>query len=371
MSDKLRIMNKLGIFCMTLVAMLTLSSCGKGLGIYDDLNPCPEGVKMRFVFDYNLEYANSFPSQVDCLTVFLFDKEGNLVSHRIETTDVLKDENWRMTFDLPAAEYQVVAYGGMECDMSSFSHTIEKENIKKLEDLQALINEDHIGDESKRPNRSLHDHYHGYLPFEVTKGTDYNEYTVKMIRNTNHIRIVLQHLDNTPVDDKDFRFEIVDDNVLMNHLNEVIPYKTVTYTPWAKGTANAGVNGNPVSDEENQQNSSTRVGEPVQVAYAELSTSRLIHKSDFVWSDKEGKSQKGPRLRIIATDCGRIVCDLPLNNYLLLMKSEYYGKMGEQEFLDRASRYNLVFFLDKNNVWVKMNVIVDDWTIHINNINFE
>lgn len=343
------------MLCVALAAMLPFSSCDNGMGVYDDLDPCPSGMKMRFVFDYNLEFANAFPNQVDCLSVYVFDKEGNLVENRTETTEVLADENWRMIFDLPAAEYQVVAYGGLECELASFAHTVEKENVSRIEDLQVLINEEHVGEESTRSSRPLHDLYHGYLACEVTDGLDYNECTVKMMRDTNHIRIVLQHIDNSPVNDKDFRFEIVDDNVHLNHINEVVPDRTVTYTPWTSGIANAGVSNN----------------EPVQVAYAELSTSRLMRKSNFVWSDPDGKSQNGPRLRITTVQNGRIVCDLPLNNYLLLMKSEFYGEMGEQEFLDRASRYNMVFFLDKDNFWVRMNIIVDDWTVRVENIKFQ
>ncbi|MCM1369580.1 MAG: FimB/Mfa2 family fimbrial subunit [Candidatus Amulumruptor caecigallinarius] len=343
------------MLCMAIAAMLSLSSCDKGMGVYDDLAPCPSGMKMRFVFDYNLEFANSFHNQVDCLSVYVFDKAGNLVESRTETTEVLADENWRMTFDLPAAEYQVVAYGGLECELASFAQTVKRENVARIEDLRVLINEEHIGDEAKRPARPLHDLYHGYLAFEVTNGLDYNECTVKMMRDTNHIRIVLQHIDNSPVDDRDFRFEIVDDNVLLNHMNDVVPRGTVTYTPWTTGTANTGVSR----------------GEPVQVAFAELSTSRLMRDSKFVWTDPDGKSQNGPRLRITSVKNGRMVCDLPLNNYLVLMKSEYLAQMGEQEFLDRANRYNMVFFLDKDNFWVQMNIIVNDWTVRIDNIKFQ
>ncbi len=42
------------------------SSCES---IYEDLDPCPQGLRLRFVYDYNMEFANAFPSQVECLTV--------------------------------------------------------------------------------------------------------------------------------------------------------------------------------------------------------------------------------------------------------------------------------------------------------------
>lgn len=333
-------------------------------GVYDDLDECPRGVTMRFVFDYNLEFANAFPSQVDCLSLFIFDKEGKLIVRKVETSSVLADEDWRMTLDLPAGEYRAVAYGGLECDLASFAHTKDAGDIKTLDDLQVVINEDHIANEADRPARPLHDLFHGALDFTVSEGITYDKVTVRMMRDTNHIRIVLQHLDNTPVDNKDFRFEIIDDNIHFDHANNVLPNRKVTYTPWVTGVANTGLNGLP-EDETRASN------DPVQVAFAELSVSRLMHQSDFIWTQSDGKSQRGPRLRILSLENGRTVCDLPLNNYLLLLKSESLGNMGNQEFLDRASRYNLIFFLDQDNAWVRMNIIVDDWTVRINNVDLD
>ena len=48
-------------------ALVGLTGCSSLIN--DDLAPCPEGVVLRFVYDYNMEFANAFPSQVDCLTL--------------------------------------------------------------------------------------------------------------------------------------------------------------------------------------------------------------------------------------------------------------------------------------------------------------
>lgn len=336
---------------LTVVGLSGLSSCS---AVYDDLDECPRGVQMRFVFDYNLEFANAFPRQVDCLTVYVFDSEGKLVERRVETTEVLADEGWRMTFDLPAGQYRAVAYGGLECEEASFAHT--NSDIRTLEDLEVKINADHVADdEASRPARPLHDLYHGAQDFTVTEGLTYDKTTVEMMRDTNHINLVLQHIDNTPVNPDDFRFEIVDDNTLFNHANEVKPCGTVTYTPWATGTRTTGTDGRAAGDD-------------VQVAYAELSTSRLMYRSQHTWLDSDGKNNVGPRLKITNVNNGKTVVDIPMNNYLLLLKSDKLGKMPNQEFLDRVANYGLVFFLDQNNSWVRVNIVVENWTVRIDNI---
>lgn len=62
-----------------LAALMTasFSSCES---IYEDLEACPHGVSLRFVYDYNMEFANAFPSKVDCLTLLVYDSEGNYVT---------------------------------------------------------------------------------------------------------------------------------------------------------------------------------------------------------------------------------------------------------------------------------------------------
>ncbi len=356
----------LAILMMSVALLGGLTSCS---AVYDDLEECPRGVTMRFIFDYNLEFANAFPSQVDCLSVYIFDAEGKLVERRVETSEVLADEDWRMTVDLPAGDYRAVAYGGMECELSSFNHTTPGHEVRTLEDLEVLINDSHIGDADNAPAAPLHDLFHGALDFTVHEGTDYENVTVAMMRNTNHLRLVLQHIDNSPVDYKDFKFEVIDDNVRFTHSNDVVPHRVVTYTPWSAGNSYAGMAGNP--DAEGKPALAADEGLPVQVAYAEISMSRLMYDSSHVWTKADGETRTGPRLRITNVNDGHTVADLPLNNYLLLMKSDYFNKMDNQEYLDRAYRHNMVFFLDsETESWVRLNIVVGPWTVRVDNLEF-
>lgn len=92
------------------LAALSLSSCES---IYEDLAPCSHGVSLRFVYDYNMEYANAFPKKVDCLTLLIYDSGGNYVGMRTVTGPELQDETYRMQLDLEPGRYRFIAYGGM------------------------------------------------------------------------------------------------------------------------------------------------------------------------------------------------------------------------------------------------------------------
>ena len=171
----------------------------------------------------------------------------------------------------------------------------------------------------------------------------YNEGTVKMMKNTNNIRIVLQQLNGKPVHAEDFEFAITDDNTLFGYDNDLIANGTITYLPWASGEAIAGISGNGENE-----------GEPVIVAYSEFSTSRLMTKNS-------------PKLVIKLKDDGKEIVNIPLNDYLLLLKSELYAKMKPQEFLDRESVWSLVFFLGSDMNWIRTHIKINDWIVRINN----
>ena len=326
-----------------MLATVALSSCEL---IYEDLDPCPHGVSLRFVYTYNMEDANAFPSQVDCLTLYIYDEKDNYVDTKVVTGAELQDEGYRMTLDLEKGNYHFVAYGGMACEQSSFSMVQTPVKGSKRTDLKAMLDADCL---TVPERRELHDMFWGQLTLETADL--YSEGTVKMMKNTNSIRIVLQQENGGTVNADDFDFEIIDDNILFGYDNDLIhdavlfpDGETVTYLPWAKGQAQTGVSIVGPDQVEPQ---------PIEVAYAELKTSRLMMKNS-------------PRL-LVKRKNGEPVIDFPLKRYLLLLRSEHY-RMDDQEYLDRESRWTLFFFLKSDNSWLNTRIVVNDWVVRINDV---
>ena len=287
-----------------------------------------------------MEFSNAFPRQVDCLMLYIYDDKDNYVDTRIVTGTELQDEDYRMTLDLEKGNYHFVAYGGLACDESSFSLLQAPAAGGKWTDLRTAMDADCL---TVPERRNLHDMFWGQLT--LATADLYSEGIVKMMKNTNSIRIVLQHVDGTPVKADDFDFEIIDDNTLFNYDNDLLLNGDVTYIPWAKGQAQTGVS---------IVGPGQVVPQPIEVAYAELCTSRLM-------------TNNSPRLLVKRHEDGGTVIDFPLNNYLLLMRSDRYSKMGDQEYLDRESRWTLYFFLQAG-IWLQTRIVVNDWVVRINDI---
>lgn len=304
----------------------------------EDLRECDRGARIRFVYDYNMEFANAFPSQVDCLTVLFYDEEGRYVTTRSNMTDDLRDENWRMVVDLDPGTYNIIAYGGMECQGSSFSFTTAPD-VTPMKDIEVELNPSCLAP----PMHDLHDLFYGRADISVEAADmTYRDVTVYMMKDTNNLRILLQNVDGTPVDEADFDFKVTDDNTLMAWNNDVIPTRTVDYLPWAHG--NSAVGERPEDSGE------------VKVAYAEFSFPRLV-------------TSNSPRLIITRKTDGQKVIDIPLINYLALLKSEKYASMSTQEFLDRESRWKMLFFL-QGGIWLDTVIEINDWIVRINNTEY-
>lgn len=328
--------------------MISLSSCN---ALNEHLEECPEGARLRFIYDRNMDFANAFPSQVDCLTVLVYDENGNYIQTRTETSDILSDENYRMTVDLPAGKYTFVAYGGMACAESSF-HFVEQPSASlPLPSLEVQMDQDCI---TSPDGTLLHDLFYGILSLEIPENSiDYTEGTVEMMKDTNNVRIVLQHIDGTPVNEADFTFRVTADNTLFDYKNNLIPVGNITFCPWAHDNAYAGL---VIANTEDEYDEDLH---PVQVAYAEFSLSRFIYKDNI-------------NLEITRNSDGSSIFSKPLSllNYLMLSKSDKYRDMPPQEYLDRESRWSLILLLDKNNYWISTTIVINDWIVRINNPEF-
>lgn len=302
--------------------------------IYDDQSDCPRGISLRFVYDYNMEFANSFHKQAHCLNVYVFDKDGHYLDNWVETSDVLKDENWRMQRKLDEGSYTLIAYAGLCCGETSFTAPqLQTRAASRREEVSVSLKQT-----NNISNASLHPLFYGMATLEVGKD-DYVEETIYLKKDTNNLRFVLQQMNGEQIKADEFDVKITDDNGLLAWDNEVQQNGVITYLPWTKGETVIG----------SQEDGAT----PVSAAYYELSTSRLT-------------TITAPRLVVFSRERGENIINIPLNTYLLLLKSELYSEMPAQEFLDRISEWSLVFFLDSGNRWVNSHIVVNDWIVRLN-----
>lgn len=324
---------------MTILGLVVIfNSCST---IFTDQSDCPKGLSLQFRYDKNMSFVNMFHKENDCVTVHVYDSEGNHVTTVTENREVLADEDYQMDIDLPAGDYSIVAYGGLGCSKSSF--TLKDASVKSapgsIDDVYVELNHNDL-----TSNTQLHNLYHAKQDVSIVDG--YLKDTVSMVKNTNNLRIVLQQVQGDALSASDFVFTITDYNALMDVNNDVIHKSAydapVTYLPWTSGEELLG--------------SESEEGTPVSVAYAEFSTGRIMVDS-------------GCRLTVSRKDNGETVLSIPLDKYLLLLRSELYSRMSAQEYLDREDEWSMVFFLDSGLRWINTFIVINDWTVRLNHID--
>ena len=107
--DKFKYKLRLAAVGIASVAMAGCSSL-----IYDDLDECPAGLQLRFVFNYNLLKADAFASQVNSVKVWAFDATGAFVWSGEASGEVLTEPGYVMETPLGGGTYDFVAWCGLE-----------------------------------------------------------------------------------------------------------------------------------------------------------------------------------------------------------------------------------------------------------------
>lgn len=342
-------MNKLsqlvGIIAIAILSSVMFSSCDESF-IYDYEGDCSVNYRIQFIYDMNMKYANAFAHEVTSVSLYIFDEEGILVSQVHDSGEALASDDYSIEVELtPQETYRLLAWCGIG-DEESFDLPDVEEGKTTIEEMKCRMNRAYVG-ERAIVNDDLRPLFHGMKTLTVTTepGTHYE--TISLIKDTNVVRVVLQHLSGEDVNPDEFTFEIQDYNGFLAHDNTLLEDELITYQPWSvtggRADINADVYGAPM-----------REATTVNVALAELTVNRLC-------------VERRPILVVRRAEDNELVLSIPLIDYALLVKGNYNHSMGDQEYLDRQDEYNLTFFLDRSGDWVSSVIIINSWKVVFNN----
>lgn len=316
-----------------------LTSCDSILG--EDEADCSVDYRVKFKYDMNMKFADAFANEVRSVTLYAFDQNGRFAFQSTEQGGMLAEDGYAMKVDVEPGDYDLVTWAGLEGE-ESFAVPVLIPGVSTLDDLNCRMNREYLGraaDGSAYVDEDLKPLFHGMVKKQNFGRAHSDEIiTVPLTKNTNNVRIVLQHLSGEPVEVDKFTFTIEDENGLMDHSNRLMKDEELTYYPWHtdQGTAGMGPDG-------------SRAQTSVSVAIAELTVGRLVVENNPVLSIYNDKQEK--------------VLSIPLIDYALLVKGNYHREMSDQEYLDRQDEYNMTFFLDENDRWHDAFIYINAWRV--------
>ena len=333
----------LKFWTMLLLFGASLGSCNV---LTEEEQDC--AVYVRFKYDMNMKFADAFQNAVNSVTLYAFDKNGVLAFQKTEEGDLLKQDGYRMRLDgishSDKAEYDFITWAG-EPDNESFIIPLLTVGKSTKDDLYCQLKRAEGG----IVNDDLEALFHGQandLNFGRAATSKMDDVVVPLVKNTNNIRIVLQHLSGKPVDVENFNFTITDENGLMKYDNSLMKDEVLTYQAWRTDDGKAGL-GDQVENVEGVTE--------INVAIAELTVARLM-------------TTERPILTITNAE-GKKVLSIPLVDYALLVKGYYNRDMSDQEYLDRQDEYALTFFLDEADEWIASTIIINSWKVVLRDLD--
>lgn len=334
------------IWTIALLAAFVSTSCDSILG-EEDVD-CSVEYRVKFKYDYNMKYADAFAHEVKSVTIYAFDDDGKFVYQQTQQGDILSEEDYSMPVEVEPGDYHLISWAGLEGE-NSFSVPVLSKGSSTIDELTCKMNRinGRAADGSAIINEDLKPLWHGEVTkLSFSRAATRQVVTVPLVKNTNNIRIVLQHLSGEEVNSDRFEFNITDENGLMNYDNRLLEDETLTYYAWHKSDGKAEL------DPQDNTRATTTVG----VALAELTVGRLV-------------VDNRPILTITNKETGEKVLSIPLIDYLVLVKGNYNRNMSDQEYLDRQDEYSMTFFLDENDHWASSAIYINSWRVVLQNVD--
>lgn len=312
-------MNLKSLICHIALGILIVSS---GLmmscnSFNEDLPECR--LLVKFKYDYNMEFADAFYSQVDKVELYVFDKSGKFLFKQAEEGSALSTGNYQMEVELPVGEYQFMAWAGAR---ESYDITQLTPGVSTITELKLKLKRE----TSLIINKKMETLWYGELLNIDFAGTAHQMETINLIRDTKLVRFGFQgYKEDWTLNVDDYYYEIIESNGHLGYDNSLLADDVLSFRPYNV----------------EQKNPST--------AYVDMNTMRLM-------------KDRQTRLTVTEKATNKKVFDINLIDYLTMTNMEG-GSMDSQEYLDRQSNYHIIFFLSES--WLAVQIVINGWTHRI------
>lgn len=318
------------------LCVLTLGGCGM---INDDLPACRTEFRLQFVDDYNMKYSDAFAREVKSVSVWVFDsRTGAPVMHTSRSGAALAEDGFYIPLELEPGEYDFHVWGGLE-GQSDF--TVESENPGSIQELKMRLN----ATRALSVGKDIGPLFHGLLMRQsLVYDPDHDKVqtlTVPLVKDTHGLKVLLTSRDGSSLALDGYRMELRHSNSRLDWDNSWMAADDVVHTPWSWTAADAVM--------PDGQGGLTTVESAALIG--EITTPRLF-------------ADKDARLVITRLSDNTDVINIPLIDYLKLVKGFYNKTMPDQEYLDRTDEWSLQFILDQNGTWNTGGMIyINNWAV--------
>lgn len=325
---------------LSVVMLMAAAACEP---IYEAEGDCDPAYYLEFVYDMNMDYADAFAAKVPSVSVYAFDAATKeLVGVYSDQGEALGREGYRMKLDIDPGAYEFVAWCGLA---DNEGHFTVPGGVQRLDEIGCTLSREHDAAGRAFLEKDLHALFHGKIAATLPDDSREHTYTVPLIKNTNNINLSLQEISGDPLDPDRFDIRLTARNGRMAFDNALVEDEEIDFLPYVKRWGTAEVENTKADD-----------GETVRhdVIVTEMATSRLV-------ADEE------PTIEIFDNEAGEVLYSIPLVKWALMLKSQQYRSMGDQEYLDREDEYNVILYVKAEpDYFMAVGVMINGWRLVIN-----
>lgn len=323
--------------------------------IFDDQGDCSVHYRLSFRYTKNILNTDAFGSQVTDINVALYDSNGRMVYHKTEHRNVTEENDFYMDVDVSPGRYDIVAWcGGSSINVQSESFTLTGQAIgDEISTSGAYISlQEDNG--SYYSGMDLNRLYYGIsrdVEFVDTYGV-VDLSPIYLTKDTNHIMVQLMNMNGQPIDPEMLTFELSGRNSVLDWQNLPSGDSSFTYKPW---TVRSLYSDNPEypGDPEKPGTESRSTMADSQIpngVQAEFTTGRIM----------TGMEQ---RLKVSLKETGEEILNIPMVEYILLVRGYYEEASSPQDYLDRYDDFTMLFFIDEAYTWIKSQIFINNWRV--------
>lgn len=327
-------------------AAIAVALAGCDSLVYDGEGDCSVHYRLSFRYSKNILDADAFASQVTDVTVAVYDKQGNMVCHKTESRELTTANNFYIDVDILPGTYDIIAW----CEGRSIVEDAISFNIQGQNPGDAITASGAtlpVGGTAALPvvNNDINRLYYGILTdveFPDTYGTVDIE-SIPLIKDTNHITVMLQNMEGMPLDPEAVTFELEGANSALDWQNALTGNKRFNYNPWSVRSTTAAISMAGVGSRVDTDN----VPSGIQ---AEFTTGRIM-------------ADRPQQMTIRQRGSGETILTFPLVEYLLLVRGYYEQAVSDQDYLDRYDDFTIVFFIDEGYAWLSSRIYINGWRV--------
>lgn len=332
----------------TIVTVFGLSFPSCDSMIFDDQGDCSVHYRLRFKYVKNLLKADAFASQITNINIAFYDQQGNLVLIKNDNRQLSEDNDYYLEIDITPGIYDIIAWcGGPAISEDPISFSLEGQDdgasiFSSGAALTLLTNSN--GDDYI--DKDIHSLYYGKLEDVTFSEEDFGVIDIEpisLIKDTNHITILLQNINDKSIDPSVVSFSIEARNSELNWENQVSSDTPFNYIPWDKVSTYTNVSQESRSILEFETRAETATG-----IKAEFTTGRLLYNEEQ---------------HLIVRVADSEILNIPIIQYFLLVRNNYQQMSSAQDYLDCYDDFTLTFFIDEGYEWMKSRVLINGWRV--------